>query len=81
MSDVERASELLGVQVHQLAAAIRHAGLVPWGLHHSGAEVFRFQELVEAAKDAGLEVNELGGHRNRHGWRQYNRTDPYGQET
>lgn len=51
VSDLERAGLILGCDPGRLADAMAAAGLPPWGEHASGAAVFRWPELCQAARD------------------------------
>ena len=56
VATLERAAHLLDCEPGQLADAL--AALEPWGTHASGADVWRWPELVEAAGRAGIQVPE-----------------------
>jgi hypothetical protein len=49
VSTVGNAARMLGVDVDQLAAAVLHARLQPWGSHASGLAVYRWRLLRDLA--------------------------------
>jgi hypothetical protein len=56
VSDLDRAGRMLGCPPDRLEDAVAAAGLAPWGEAASGAAVFRWPELLEAAAAAGIQV-------------------------
>jgi hypothetical protein len=62
VSDVPRAARLLGCEPDRLEDAVAAAGLAPWGEAASGVPVWRWPELCEAARAAGLAVPDRLGH-------------------
>jgi hypothetical protein len=66
VSDTPRAAALLGLEVGDLEAAVAQAQLPVWGTTASGAVVYRWPALLEAAVAAGLPVPE----RREHTWRR-----------
>jgi hypothetical protein len=52
--DLGRAAVLLDCEPGQLADAVTAAGLDSWGSHASGAAVYRWPELCQAAARAGI---------------------------
>ena len=55
VADLERAAHMLGCEPDRLEDAVVAAGLAPWGEAASGATVYRWPELLEAAA-AGIPV-------------------------
>jgi hypothetical protein len=51
VATLSRAGELLGCDPARLADAVGAVGLAPWGQHADGAAVWRWPELVAAARD------------------------------
>ena len=68
VSDLERAARILDCEPGQLVNAVAAAGLEPWGRAASGAAVYRWPELCEAAREhAGIATPRTRP--TMHGWR------------
>jgi hypothetical protein len=78
VSDVAGAAGILGCDPGHLAAAVRAAGLVAWGRHQTGADVFRWDELYEVARKLGVVAGEFPAERRR---RQYQQRQQRGRRT
>lgn len=66
VAHLERASALLGIEPEALEAAVSTTGLEAWGRHASGAPVYAWDRLLEAAAAAGLPIPD----RKAHAWRR-----------
>jgi hypothetical protein len=78
VSTTDRAAEMLHVDPGRLAAAVRAAGLVAWGKHQSGADVFKWDALYELARELGVVVGESPAERRR---RQYEQRQERGRRS
>lgn len=73
VSDVARAAGILGCDPGRLAAAVSTRQLQPWGQHNSGADVFRWDELYELARELGMVAGESPAERRRRQYEQRQR--------
>lgn len=80
VAHLERAAGLLGLEPHDLEAAVTSAQLEPWGEHAQGMAVYSWPRLLEVAAAAGLPIPQ----RKQHAWRRrpaiVRQVTPYGVE-
>ena len=78
VADVARAAGILGCDPGRLAAAVNSAGLVAWGKHQSGADVYSWDTLFELARELGVVAGESPAERRR---RQYEQRQQRGRSS